>query len=40
MDMAIMDQVSLVTDFIREEPGVKKGRIGVENGLSNYLPGP
>jgi Xaa-Pro aminopeptidase len=36
--MGGMDQVSLVADFIREELGVKKGRIGVENGLSNYLP--
>ncbi len=36
--MGGMDQVSLVADFIREELGVKEGRIGVENGLSNYLP--
>jgi len=36
--MGGMDQVSLVADFIREDLGVKKGRIGVENGLSNYLP--
>lgn len=36
--MGGMDQVSLVADFISEELGVKKGRIGVENGLSNYLP--
>ena len=36
--MGGMDQISLVADFIREELGVKKGRIGVENGLSNYLP--
>ena len=38
--MGGMDQVSLVADFIREELGVKKGRIGVENNLSNYLPVP
>lgn len=36
--MGGMDQVSLVADFIRKELGVKKGRIGVENGLSNHLP--
>ena len=36
--MGGMDQVSLIADFIREELGIKRGRIGVENGLSNYLP--
>jgi len=36
--MGGMDQVSLIADFIREELGVKKGTVGVENGLSNYLP--
>ena len=36
--MGGMDQVSLISDFIREELGIKRGRIGVENGLSNYLP--
>lgn len=36
--MGGMDQVSLIADFIREELGVKNGRVGVENGLSNYLP--
>ncbi len=33
-----MNQIAQISDFIKEELGVKKGRIGFESGLSNYLP--
>ncbi|HDM32173.1 MAG TPA: aminopeptidase P family protein [Deltaproteobacteria bacterium] len=36
--MGGMDQISIISDFIRETLGIKRGRIGVENGMSNYLP--
>jgi Xaa-Pro aminopeptidase len=36
--MGGMDQISLIADFIIENLGVKKGRIGIESGMSNYLP--
>ena len=36
--MGGMDQISLISDFIREDLGVKKGRVGMETGMSNYLP--
>ena len=36
--MGGMDQISLISSFIQEDLGVTKGRIGVESGLSNYLP--
>jgi Xaa-Pro aminopeptidase len=34
--MGGMDQVSAITDFIKEELGIKKGRIGYEDGISAY----
>ncbi len=33
-----MDQITQISDFIRDTLGLQKGRIGVENGMSNYLP--
>ncbi|MFH1139578.1 MAG: M24 family metallopeptidase [Pseudomonadota bacterium] len=36
--MGGMDQISLISGFIKEDLGLGKGRIGVESGLSNYLP--
>ncbi len=33
-----MDQITQISDFIRDTLGLHKGRIGVENGMSNYLP--
>ncbi len=34
--MGGMDQISALTDFITEELGLKKGRIGYEDGMSTY----
>ena len=34
--MGGMDQVSAITDFIKEDLGIKKGRIGYEDGISSY----
>ncbi|MBU0515243.1 MAG: M24 family metallopeptidase [Proteobacteria bacterium] len=36
--MGGMDQISLIADFIIENLGLSRGRIGVESGMSNYLP--
>jgi len=36
--MGGMDQISLIADFIIENLGVSRGRIGIESGMSNYLP--
>jgi Xaa-Pro aminopeptidase len=36
--MGGMDQISLISDFIKDDVGLSKGRIGIETGLSNYLP--
>jgi Xaa-Pro aminopeptidase len=36
--MGGMDQVALISDFIRETVGVTRGRVGIETGISNYLP--
>lgn len=33
-----MDQIGQIADFITENVGLKKGRIGIETGMSNYLP--
>jgi len=33
-----MDQITQISDFIKEHLGVKRGRIGIESGISNYLP--
>jgi len=33
-----MDQVTLISDFIKEQLKGKTGRIGFESGMSNYLP--
>jgi Xaa-Pro aminopeptidase len=33
-----MDQVTLISDFIKDDLRVKSGRIGYESGMSNYLP--
>lgn len=33
-----MDQVSQISDFIKDCLGGRKGRIGFESGMSNYLP--
>jgi len=33
-----MDQIALISDFIKDDLGVKSGRIGYESGMSNYLP--
>ncbi len=34
--MGGMDQISALADFIKEELGLKKGRIGYEDGMSTY----
>ena len=34
--MGGLDQVSAITDYIKEEIGIKKGRIGYEDGISVY----
>ncbi len=34
--MGGMDQISAVSDFIKDDLGVKKGRIGYEDGMSTY----
>lgn len=36
--MGGQDQVTQISDFIKEELKIGKGRIGYETGLSNYLP--
>ncbi|MBN1636039.1 MAG: aminopeptidase P family protein [Deltaproteobacteria bacterium] len=36
--MGGMDQITLISEFIKDDLGVTKGRIGIENGMSNYLP--
>ncbi len=36
--MGGQDQITQISDFIAEELGCGKGRIGYETGLSNYLP--
>jgi len=33
-----MDQITLISDFIKDDLNVKPGRIGIESGMSNYLP--
>lgn len=33
-----MDQITQIADFITENVGLTKGRIGIETGMSNYLP--
>jgi len=33
-----MDQITQISDFIKDCLGGKKGRIGFESGMSNYLP--
>jgi Xaa-Pro aminopeptidase len=33
-----MDQITQITDFITDRLGLAKGRIGIEDGMSNYLP--
>ncbi len=38
MPMGGQDQIELIADHIRELLGNKKGRIGIESGMSNYLP--
>jgi Xaa-Pro aminopeptidase len=34
--MGGMDQITAITDFIKDELGIKKGRIGYEDGISTY----
>jgi Xaa-Pro aminopeptidase len=34
--MGGMDQVSAITDYIKDEVGIKKGRLGYEDGISAY----
>jgi Xaa-Pro aminopeptidase len=36
--MAGMDQIDQISRFIRELPGNGRGRVGIEDGMSNYLP--
>ncbi len=36
--MGGQDQITQITDFIKEDLGCGRGRIGYETGLSNYLP--
>ena len=36
--MGGQDQITQISDFIKEECGAGKGRIGYETGMSNYLP--
>jgi Xaa-Pro aminopeptidase len=36
--MAGMDQIEQISRFIRELPGGSAGRVGIEDGMSNYLP--
>ncbi|MFY9398506.1 MAG: M24 family metallopeptidase [Desulfomonilia bacterium] len=36
--MGGMDQITQISDFIKDNLGLSKGRVGVENGMSNYLP--
>lgn len=36
--MGGMDQIALISDFIKDDLGVSKGRVAVEHGISNYLP--
>ena len=36
--MAGMDQIEQISRFIRELPGGGRGRVGIEDGMSNYLP--
>lgn len=36
--MGGQDQITLISDFIKEELKCGSGRIGLENGMSNYLP--
>jgi Xaa-Pro aminopeptidase len=33
-----MDQIEQISRFIRELPGGARGRVGIEDGMSNYLP--
>ena len=33
-----MDQIEQIGRFIRERPGGGRGRVGIEDGMSNYLP--
>lgn len=32
-----MDQISMICNFIKDQLNVRKGRIGIESGMSNYL---
>jgi len=36
--LAGMDQIEQISRFIRELPGGGRGRVGIEDGMSNYLP--
>ena len=36
--MGGQDQIELIADFVKDALKGKKGRVGVENGMSNYLP--
>lgn len=36
--MGGQDQITLISDFIKDELGLKNARIGIESGISNYLP--
>lgn len=36
--LAGMDQIEQISRFIRELPGGGKGKVGIEDGMSNYLP--
>ncbi|MFZ5354498.1 MAG: M24 family metallopeptidase [Bacillota bacterium] len=36
--MGGQDQISLISDYIKDELNCSKGRIGIESGMSNYLP--
>ncbi|MEA3222949.1 MAG: M24 family metallopeptidase [Thermodesulfobacteriota bacterium] len=36
--MGGMDQISVISGFIKDTLSITRGRIGVENGMSNYLP--
>ena len=33
-----MDQISTISDFIQNRLNIKKGNVGIESGMSNYLP--
>jgi Xaa-Pro aminopeptidase len=33
-----MDQITIISDFIKENLGITKGIVGIEDGISNYLP--